>query len=459
MNGREAHSVVARSIALFISLATLAALVPNADATVPIDYEACRDPMTNPLGRLGEPGNCRLAVRHSDSETKVTFPVNTVEGHTVGFDHDVFVATPCRGDADRVCYRVNVTFVADAFRRPIIKREGEIPLALLPRTAGPVPSGPPTPGPDGDGDGLPAYVDIPLAMLTINRDGTLTFDPLTPVRVPMDPDDGRACPRVAVEDPRVDERPDGGARVTAEIVACTPDGMERRVPIDQSVPGPFPISIPDAPTGNVPAEDADGDGVPVVYVERGTFTIRGDGSFGYSDVRREPTGLLDPDDADPSNPGAPAPPSATVLLRAGCERDAICADASIRGTPVDRDESRRASLVPATDAAYGATGLRPVEIAPDAVIVHGAPPPGGATTPPVSQGIPAQRVAVGSAEVRTPCPGVATGTTPTVALTGVLNRHVISYPVRELPPIANVRCLVTGFLGDTVVPVPPVAVP
>ncbi len=265
-----------------------------------------------------------------------------------------------------------------------------------------------------------------------------------------------SCPGVQLHNVSINAPGNLTAHVIVRGEVCLPD---RSYPfeIDEWTPEPLPLVVPGVPTGNVALRDSDGDGVPVASVERGTLVVHGDGTFEFRDVREEPLGVVDPDDDDPDNPLPSNPPGARVSARAGCERDAVCVTATVRGTPVDRDVDQHVSVAIVTDAIYGESRLRPLEIQRDVVVVNDAPEE--ASTRPRSGSRPQQGYSVGAATVRAPCPGPGSAASPEIDLKGLVNQHVMSYSRNELPPVAVVRCAITALWGGVAVPVPPVEAP
>lgn len=96
-----------------------------------------------------------------------------------------------RVGGDGVYYKLGAKFVLDAMTFNLVQ-ENTIDAGILPKTLS-VPSGAaPTLGPDADGDGLPAYVDVPMKAVTIKDDPNLsrTEASAQAFRAPIDPNDG-----------------------------------------------------------------------------------------------------------------------------------------------------------------------------------------------------------------------------------------------------------------------------
>ncbi len=294
-------------------------------------------------------------------------------------------------------------------------------------------------------------IPLPLALLVAISPAVLALDP-------AGVDGVDSCPGVSIREIRLTFFQNGSVAVEIGLRVCVRKGQEYPVEFATTTPALVPLVVPGVPTGTVITRDADGDGVPVISIERADLVIYDDGSHEFRNSREEPTGLADPDDADPDNPLRPTPPSGHATARAGCEPDAVCVAAQTDDTPADQDLDEHASAGVATNAVHATTGLRPVSIQEDAVVVSGSPVPERTATEPVTKGIPAQSVRLGSAVVNTPCPALGSVVTPTLELTGVVTRRVNSFERQELPAMRDARCLATGLLTGAVVPVAPVAV-
>ncbi len=262
-----------------------------------------------------------------------------------------------------------------------------------------------------------------------------------------------SCPGLTVPYVRIESASNGSAHVEIPAVICDPVFGRRDAVIDVTTSSLFPV-VADVPTGRVLERDADGDGVPTLFIESYQLMVYGNLHVERGPPHLVPLGLPDPDDGDPANP---LEPSAAISVSAGCERDALCADASTAG-PADYDVHPRVLIAPLTDAANGTTGQRPAEIRRDVVFVHGVAPPSHVESAPSSAGHYAQRVHVGTTVIDLQCAGPGYVVTPAVDLEGILHEpHVLSYRVPELPPVAHARCLVLGF-ASLAVPIAPVGV-
>ncbi len=265
-----------------------------------------------------------------------------------------------------------------------------------------------------------------------------------------------SCPGVTFRYVQVSVFGNGQVRIRGFIEACASDNERTPVAVNETTPALVPLELRRIPSGIIVPRDADRDGVPTLAVERVTVIVHEDGRIEERDFVEEPTGLVDPDDGDPSNPMSPIDPHARASAGVGCERDAVCIAATLRGTPADRDVDARANAGPATDAVHGATGMRPVELTPNALAVRSSVPPVDAITPPMSSGVPEERVAVGSATARAACPSPAAVITPASGIEGIADRHVGSSELRELSLAATLRCVLLSLVANRVVPVGPV---
>ncbi len=264
-----------------------------------------------------------------------------------------------------------------------------------------------------------------------------------------------ACPSVDVDFVHVIVEGDGRSHVEAVGEVCTTDGERHPVAVNESTPPAIPIVLIGIPSGILVPRDGDGDNVPTIAIERYTIIVHGDGRIEERDFYEVPTGLVDPDDADPDNPIPRVDPSGGASVRVGCERDAVCVSARLRGTPVDRDVAERASVAPFTDALDEAVGHRPASLSEDAIVLDAPAMPDRAATSPTGVEASGERAAVGAAGARVDCPGPATVTTPPSSAEGSINRHVGSSVVTE-PTLSSVaRCAVTSLVRDVRVPVGP----
>ncbi len=425
---------------------------------------------------------------------------------------------PVPADLDRVRYTVGAqyTLAGQSIGQVLT---GEVHLDRLPMTLPAVPSGPPVLGAlDLDGDGVPAFAEVPMQVVTIGGDGSPSAVAAPGVRVPVDPDDADATfPRPRVDEQVLEVTPRCGAELDRVCVRAgvvfTHAGVSYGRLVEESRDlGALPAVVGPVPAG-LPAvgADSDGDGVPdSISIPMHTIEIAADGTpWAFSDAPR--VEFVDPAPADPTTPlprvdeqvlnvgpcpgnldaicveagvvfthlGAQhgqivresreIPPTEPAPARAGatppgvaigCAPDAVCVTGGVRASALDqsagKDVDERASLAPVTEPAGEALGWSPIRVRPGAAIVRGPPAAGGTgSTPSVDEGTYAQRVNVGSAQVSLPCPGNGHVGTPTVQTSGVVARRVLSYEVRELPPIATVRCAAAGAASGEQAIAPP----
>ncbi len=145
----------------------------------------------------------------------------------------------------------------------------------------PVPGGI-SPGPDEDGDGIPAAVLVAMRRVSVAPDGSLRVEDARPFSVPVDPDDrDAATPRPHPVVHPWEVTPFCGAldRICWGVEAPPLASVRGLVEVDV-----LPLTAGPLPSGEVmPGPDADGDGLPEhVDVGMRTWTWEDDGSVRWT---------------------------------------------------------------------------------------------------------------------------------------------------------------------------------